>query len=221
MREIYSDDYIREHTGLDKSEYATLNDYSMIFEIYTGVDRTYDQDENPYIIFSPDYDNIINTDYYDSLDGYKNVTLVLGEGEGTERVRLIIGGTDDNGDYISPLDRRELYTDARDLQSDDYEGDKEAYALAMKQRGLEDLYECTRQVTYDGQVEAERTFVYGVDFIMGDLIEIKNEFGIEGKARVIEFIMNEDSNGRSFYPTFDSVELVSDYTEDETRIEEE
>ena len=222
MRKIYTDAYIQEHIGLTNEEWEEVvaDDYAMVFEIYTGKNRSYEQIDNPYVVFSPDFDNIINTDYYDSLEGYKNVTLILGEGEGTDRVRLIMGGTDDQGAYIPSIERRELYTDARELQSSEYPSSND-YMTALKQKGMEKLYESTRQLVYDGEVEAERTFVYGLDFIMGDVIQIENEFGIAGKARVIEYIISEDQNGRSFYPTFDSVELISDYTENETDVEEE
>ncbi len=222
MQKIYSDEYIKEHVGLTEEEWSVISqdEYTMLFEIYTGVDRTMEQDDKPYVIFSPGFDNIINTDYYDSLDGFKNVSLILGEGEGTNRVRLILGGTDNTGEYVPPLERRELYTDARDIQSQDSSSNND-YIEALKQRGLEDLYEATRQVSYDGEVETERMFVYNRDFIMGDIIEIGNEYGIYGQARVVEYIMSEDQNGRRFYPTFDAVEIIQDSLENETTIEEE
>lgn len=218
MRELYTDDYIRTHTDLSEIEYSYLSEYTLFFEIYTGLDRTYDQLERPYVVFSPNYDNIINTDYYDSIENYKNVSLVLGEGEGDKRVRYIVGGRDDDGNYINAFERRELYTDARDLQKDEYPGKTgkvDNYTLALKQRGLEDLYENVRQVTYDGTVEAERMFTYGKDFTLGDVIQIENEYGINGTARVIEYIISESDTGKEYYPTFDAVILVNDSVEDE------
>lgn len=215
IREVYTDDYISGHTDLTVEEVQALSEYTFVFELYSGVDRSYEQDIRPYIVFSPDFDNIINTDYLDTIEGYKNVTLILGEGEGASRKRLILGGKDDNNDYLDPLMRRELYTDARDISRNEY-GTNANYKAALKQRGLEKLYECTREVTYDGEVEAERVFVYNADFLMGDIIQIKNEYGINGKARVIEYIISESESGRDFYPTFDSVELVNESEDEET-----
>ena len=220
IKEIYTNDYISEHTDLTVEEVASLNDYTFVFEIYTGVDRSYEQNIRPYIVFSPDFDNIINTSYLDTIEPYKNVTLILGEGEGASRKRLILGGKDDNNQYVDPLIRRELYTDARDINMEDY-GTTSNYKAALKQRGMESLYECTRDITYDGEVEAERVFVYNEDFIMGDVVQISNEFGINGKARVIEYIISESNNGREFYPTFDSVELVNEFADEETGNPEE
>lgn len=83
------------------------------FTLIHGQDRSYEQDDNPYVIFSPKYENIINSDYLESGKTLKNVTLVAGEGEGSARKKRIVGGG-------TGLSRRELFTDARDIQSDEY-----------------------------------------------------------------------------------------------------
>lgn len=64
----------------------TLNDEKQfVFELYAGSDRSYDQTENPYVIFSPKFENIINSNYIESKASLKTVTLVGGEGEGADR----------------------------------------------------------------------------------------------------------------------------------------
>ena len=94
----------------------TLDDqYRFIFVLYPGTDRSYDQSSVPYVIFSPKYENIINSNYLESRKTFKNVTLVAGEGEGNARRTRIVGGGKD-------LERRELYTDARDIQSETEDG---------------------------------------------------------------------------------------------------
>ena len=45
-------------------------------------------------------------------------------------------------------------------------------------------------------------FKYGEDFFNGDVIQIANEYGHETKARIVEIVMTEDSEGASVYPTF-------------------
>lgn len=87
------------------------NDF--VFTLTNGVDRSYDQETVPYIIFSPKYENIINSDYLESTKTLKNVTLVAGEDHGLNRKTRVIGSA-------SGLTRRELYTDARDIQSEGY-----------------------------------------------------------------------------------------------------
>lgn len=160
----------------------------------------------PYVVFSPEFDNIINTDYLDSVADMKNVTLVAGSGEGSSRKNVIVGSE-------TGLQRRELFTDARDLQASDY---GTSYTQVLRNRGYNKLVENAKVTSYDGQVEATRQFIFGEDFEMGDVIEMSNEYGINGSARVIEWIISESSSGIEIYPTFDAVQLI-----DDTETEEE
>ncbi len=176
----------------------TLNDNNQfVFKLYMGEDRSYNQIYNPYVVFSPNYDNIINSNYLDSTELMKNVTLVAGEDSGQQRVTVVVGSG-------SGLTRRELFTDARDIQSEKVSN----YQEALRQRGIKHLLENSRTVDFEGEVDATRLFVYGEDFYMGDVVQISNEYGIEGAARVVEFVRNEDSNGIKMYPTFEAVQNI-------------
>lgn len=42
--------------------------------------------------------------------------------------------------------------------------------------------------------------------IFEDMVQIVNEYGIEGKARVTEFIRSQSKEGLDSYPTFVTVE---------------
>lgn len=172
-----------------------------VFSLYSGADRSYDQSANPYVIFSPKFENIINSNYLESKKTLKNVTLVAGEDEGTTRRTRIVGSGKD-------LARRELYTDARDIQSETEDGkipDSEYYAQ-LDQRGSEKLADHQYTKTFEGQVESTQTFVYGEDFFKGDIVQIVNEYGIESKVRVIEIVRAQDTTGYDMYPTFSVIE---------------
>ena len=80
----------------------------------------------------------------------------------------------------------------------------------MKQRGLEKLYENARITSYEGEVEALRSFIYGQDFFMGDVVQISNEYGINGNARVIEWVRSESETGVEVYPTFSGIQIIND-----------
>lgn len=207
MRRLYGNTIQTLNPNNNTWEDHTINDYDMIFELYLGVNRSYAQNILPYVVFSPSFDNIINTNYLDSINGMKNVTLVLGEDQGNVRKRLIVG--EGQG-----LNRRELYTDARDLKSSDY-GTAAKYQAAMKQRGLEKLYENSRITSYEGEVEALKSFIYGEDFFMGDVVQISNEYGINGNARVIEWVRSESETGLEVYPTFSGIQIINDDTQED------
>lgn len=178
-----------------------LNDLNQfVFSLYAGVDRSYDQIENPYVIFSPSFENIINSNYFTSKATLKNVTLVAGEGEGASRTTVTVGSG-------TGLSRRELFTDARDISSDTEDGTltPEQYAFQLTSRGNENLAENTAKTAFEGEVEATRLFKYGEDFFIGDIVQIANEYGHEGVAYISELIMSQDEGGSSVYPTFEMI----------------
>lgn len=181
------------------------DDGQFAFMLYAGTDRSYDQLANPYVVFSPKFENIINSNYLESDIKLKTVTLVAGEGEDPNRVTLEVPATAGAG---SGLDRREMYTDVRYLQKESSDGtltDSE-YEAQLKQKGLEDLAENTAVKTFEGEVDTINMFVYGEDFYMGDIVQVTNEYGAASKSRVTEFIRSQDETGTKAYPAFVIVE---------------
>lgn len=180
-----------------------------VFELYAGADRSYEQTNYPYVVFSPNFDNIINSNYLESKENLKNVALVGGEGEGTARKYLAIGNT-------SGLDRRELFVDARDISSEGEDGKTlttEQYNELLKQRGNEYLADYTDLVSFEGAVETNIMYKYGVDFFDGDIVQIANEYGHEAKVRILEVVISENEEGNSVYPTFKTITEEGEETE--------
>lgn len=188
----------------DKNYYELVdNNYVLTTDTYFHDNKTYYEyrGKRPFIVFSPSFDNVINSNYIDNTSEMKNVTLVAGEEDPETHYRktIIVGEEED-------LERRELYTNASDLKMEDYPGKK--YTEALRTRGYNSLVENSRVTSYEGQVEATRQNVYGRDFFMGDIIQMANEYGIEGNARVIEWVMSDSADGLETYPTFDAVQLI-------------
>ena len=169
-----------------------------VFSLYYGSDRSYEQTDNPYVIFSPNFENIINSNYIETKSSLKNVTLVGGEVDENENRKYVTVGN------VSGLDRREIFTDARDLQS---EADGETltateYNNQLKQRGKETLAENIEEIAFEGESDTSIMFKFGEDFFMGDIVQVENEYGHESRARVVEMVISEDEEGYSVYPTF-------------------
>lgn len=182
------------------------DDGNFLFKLYSGTDRSYDQMTNPYVVFSPKFDNITNSSYFESNVALKTVSLVAGEGEGFDRKTIEVSWTDAAG---SDLLRREMFTDAGDISQivDGTPLTDEEYYSQLAQRGVEDLSVNVFVQAFDGQVDATRIFVYGRDFFMGDIVQIANEYGYEGKVRVIELIHSESASEISIYPTFSAANI--------------
>lgn len=176
------------------------NNKQFVFKLYAGTDRSYEQTENPYVIFSPNFENIVNSNYLESKSALKNVTLIGGEGEGKNRKYHTVGN-------VSGLDRREIFTDARDISSevDDKTLTNSEYNALLAQRGNEKLSENIAVVSFEGEIEPTTMFKYQEDFFNGDIVQIENEYGHSTKTRIIEMTISENEQGTSVYPTFSTL----------------
>ncbi|MBN3396033.1 siphovirus ReqiPepy6 Gp37-like family protein, partial [Clostridium botulinum] len=59
-----------------------IKNRKILFDIYKGVDRTINNGTIAPCIFSRDFENILEQEYMDSLNNYRNTTLIAGAGEG-------------------------------------------------------------------------------------------------------------------------------------------
>lgn len=176
-----------------------------VFKLYAGADRSYSQITNPFVAFSPSLENLTNTDYYHSKIPYKTVALVVGEGEGTARLSTTVESPFGSG---LDLDRREKFTDARDISKTTSGGtiSDEQYNTYLTERGLSSLIESLPVNAFDGKIDVlSGTYVYGEDYFIGDIVQIANEYGLTGRSRIEEMVFFEDSSGRDIYPTFVTV----------------
>ena len=106
------------------------------------------------------------------------------------------------------MDRRELYTDARDISQtvDGGTMSSEEYDAQLAERGKEKLAECVEIKSFDGKSDANTTFKFGEDYFIGDIVQIENEYGMESRSRITEVMLSESSSGFEIYPTFTKVE---------------
>ena len=165
-------------------KYDYLNN-SMIFETWEGLDRRESQNVNSWAIFSNSFANIKNVVYERDISSYKNFAYVAGEGEGDARTIVEVDIRMDNNEK-----RREIYVDARDLQSKDVNGNimsAVAYRETLYQRGLEKLDEYRKIEIVNSSVDPMANLEYRVDFDLGDLCTyINTDVEIESDERITE-----------------------------------
>ena len=179
--------------------------YSMVLDLSEGVDRSLMQGENPHIVFSDAYSNLLSYSYAADSSIQRNFAYILGHGEGAERKRT----TYCNGDEPTYLERYELYVDADDISEEEQvEGEtvpipEEQYIELLKTRGSEKLVQ--PKTASESEIAAHNTqYVYNRDYAVGDYVTIEHKrFGmIERKIQLIGMIEGFDQNGRSLTPTF-------------------
>jgi hypothetical protein len=178
---------------------------ALVFELYSGQDRSDNQMVNPQVIFSPDLDNLSSSRYLHSKETLKTLSLVGGEGEWPNKTFALSIVSSGAG---SGLSRRELYTESGLTATiDGTQMSPEDYQKMLVEKGRLDLLDNRETMTFDGEVEMLPQYEYNKDFFMGDILQMENDFGIESTSRVIEFIRSTTPTGNSAYPTLESVTL--------------
>lgn len=178
-----------------------LENNELVFELYSGNNRSYSQDENPHITFSKDFDNVMNDKYLESSYNYKNTALIAGEGEGSN----IFSTEIKNDEKYIGLKRRELYVDASVVSRTVENGtlSDEDYKKQLLQKGSEELNNHPLDIAFDAESSTEGLYEYGKDFFMGDIVQTINISGDMHPARITEYIMSFSGiNGFVCYPTF-------------------
>lgn len=161
--------------------------------ISDGVDRTKGNTVgNTPVIFSQSLSNISRTTYIIDRQQYRNVAYVAGEGEDANRKWYEVYSSEEE-ETKSGWDRKELWIDARDIQSEDADGGtltEEEYEEAIRQRANEKFVETKVNETYTATItEANKQYTYGVDYNKGDWVTVvDDELGIEIDVQITEVI---------------------------------
>lgn len=178
-----------------------LQKKNFIFSLYAGLDRSDEQDIEPYVIFSNDFDNLASSNYYESTESYANVTLIGGEGEGKQR-KYATFAKETNSD----LARYEIFTDARDISSDKEDGSgtlsNAEYQNLLIQRGKNKILENDIIKSFEGEYDFNSQYKYKRDFFLGDIVNVENEYGISAKVRISEIVSSIDEDGTHTNATF-------------------
>lgn len=176
---------------------------AMQFKILQGADRSVGNKQgNPAVRFSPEFDNVLASDFAEDYTALKNVALVAGEGEGTARRSVTVGEG-------SGLTRRELYVDSRNTSSNDGEISDADYNSMLQQEGVDALSQTQVTRTFAGEIEPDVNYHYGTDYFIGDIITVQNEYNIGFRARIAEIVENDDSDGYAMV-------VVLEYTEEQS-----
>ena len=163
----------------------------MVFTVKKGADRTQGNTEgNDPVVFETELQDILSSKYYTNDEDLKTVGFVQGEDKGTQRKSVTVGEASGVG-----LNRRELYVDARDIQSEVYDDQGQSttipdaeYLEMLSQRGEEKLAEYITIETFESQIRqfGDVQYEFGEDFFLGDKVTVRDsELGVEVSARIL------------------------------------
>lgn len=167
---------------------------SIWFSVYKGTDRTSEQTAHTPVILGPGLDSLTETTELRSQGNFKNAAFVYGKDKFVT-VEL------NEASPATGWDRRVLMVEATDLT-----GTTTTVTNKLKNRGLIELKKYQEVMAYDGELSVDCPFKYGVDFFMGDVVELRSPSGLKQKVRVTEYIRAQDANGYREYPTLTAIE---------------
>lgn len=182
-----------------------------IFDTYRGQRRTYDQTDNPWVVFSPSYDNLISSNFvanaltkYNTVR-YKGTEAYYDDGRKLrDQIRDELWNTDSEP---SGLARREIFLDDSTGWQNPESSTGELYSEEEMKKLLKSnaevaLKDSIEKDGFDGEVDTVRQFTYGVDFEIGDICQMSTEYGIDATVRVEEVVQSMDGEGYKLVPTF-------------------
>ena len=173
----------------------------MSFILYTGADRTDKQRVVPPVVFSAEYENILDSEYSVNAQDASNVAWVVGAKpvEGTQQ-SVTVGS-------VSGKARKEYYVNASSVRDQDSEGNpipESQYREMLTQEGKEKLDSRKVAQSFECTINTLGNVQYNVDFFLGDKVTVRDQtVGIELDATIseVQHVINQYGS-EQLYITF-------------------
>lgn len=194
----YTEEVLAEY-GMAATVILDADAKKLRYIVYSGVDRsaTNTEGRDP-VVFSKEFDNLLSSDYKYNTTTEKNVALIGGEGEGTERFYSLVAGAQ------TGLQRREMWVDAASInRTYKDESDVEQtysdteYRAMLDAQGKQDLQLQIASETFSGAIDITNSpWKYNNDFALGDVVTMQNnDIGKYVNVRLREVLEVQDENG--------------------------
>lgn len=144
----------------------------------------YKPEENKNLVLSERFGNLTIDSFSDSTENFKNYAIVLGQGEGDERKKVVV-------DLSNGEEKREMIVDARDIYMEENDTE-ESYSEKLTARGFEKLSEKKKTFSCSFYPYSND---FGKKYDLGDILTIYlTDYGIKLKARVSQFTQKSQNN---------------------------
>lgn len=181
-------------------ESASNAGYSLGFRSYKGLDHTSGQNVNTIIRFSPQMDSL--TDIKELQSNKSQATIVYSFAPGNpDGLATVAGASSLAGASYTGFDMRAMMTFEEDITTDQVGGDPNVLTSILNSRANLALTNNRFAKAIDGQIVPLHQFQYGVDYNLGDIIEVQGNSQIVQTSRVTEYIRSQDDAGLKEYPT--------------------
>lgn len=169
----------------------------LILDVYKGLNRAYNQSENPKVTFNTEKNHFLREEYLWSKKTYKNIAYVDNKFGTIQVLAPWVTGAGDE------LNRRVLFIQAEDKEDGVSEAD---YLDTIADKAEAELEKQRRRIWFQGEVIPNGPHKYKQDYDLGDKVTLKGDYGVKEIMRVIEYIRTQDFEGDRGHPTLASVE---------------
>lgn len=212
-----------------------LQNGKFVLQTYKGADRTSKQKVLDPVIFNPIMDNISYVNYFEDQTDFKNVALSYSDGSwspvdfNVSMEPLIFDGyvwvpNDDKktNESLTGLDRFELAVDARSSAPVSTYDPSEYYYPEMGETSDPSQHIVAKVTsvatdefdtgdydfvkTSEGAIDPLVRYEFGVDYFLGDTVELSNNNGIVMTAVIDEVVRSYDADGIITTPNFKNME---------------
>ena len=176
------------------------------FRIYDGREFTAEQIINPPIIFSPEFDNILEQEFTNSTERLRSTAYIGGE-ETHDRPRRVV----EVGTNAAGLDRAEVFINATDITQTwrDDNGVQHTipaaqYDAMLAQRGVQSLEYFAEILSFSSVLNNFANLRYKEDYDLGDRVTCVNRrWGVRINVRITEVMeIYQDHNEARLEITF-------------------
>lgn len=184
-------------------ESATDTAYSLGFRSYRGLNRTSNQSTNPVVRFSPQMDSLSDIKELESIAALKTLVYAFAPGlTGDDAALVTVPGVASlSGSQYTGFDLRAQMLFADDVTTDMVGGSQANLVNILNERAKDELTTNRFIKTVDGEIVPTNQFKYGVDYNLGDIIEVQGNSEVVQTSRVTEYIRAQDEAGERAYPT--------------------
>lgn len=189
--------------------YKDPNASKLYFEGILGCDRTTQQSDFPPVVFSQDMANLIDTTEFTDHTPYYNAVQVIyyyKDASDNDVTESYFVKADELSFSEGGFDQKTKLLNVTSLPEDLLEADRPAYLMGL---GVAELGKSKPVNVYDGEAAKNGTYTYGVDYNLGDIVEVRSKSGGTAYMRVVEQIFKNDANGPASYPSLKAREFIN------------
>lgn len=95
----------------------------------------------------------------------------------------------------------------KEASGNNYKLEDDYYAPLLRQLGRNALINYNLSFSFEGEIDTNDSYQYKIDYNLGDIVKVINEYGISANAVITEILESDDENGYNVEPKFEYEEV--------------